>query len=204
MKNIKMRRIVLASSSPRRSELLRQVGLRFVIMPSDFVEDMSLKLSPEKLVMELAYGKALSVAKKLKSGIVIGIDTVGACDKKLVGKPRDEKDAYRMLRHLSGRYVDAYSGMCIIDIDKKRTIKDYEYSRIKIKRLTDEEIRHYISTKEPLDKAGAFAIQGMGGIFVERVDGCYSNVIGLPLNHLYKNLKKLGIDISYYGKWKNV
>ena len=196
-------RIILASVSPRRKGLLQQIGLEFDVMPSNYKENMKVSIPPEKLAETLAYGKASDVAKKIKEGIVIGVDTFMASGNKRVGKPKNKGDAIKTLRSLSGKTINVYSGIAIIDAKTKKKIVDHEITRIKMKKLSDEEILAYVNTKEPLDKAGSIAIQGLGAIFIEKIDGCYSNVIGLPLVCLYKNLKKFGVNIFEYEKWKN-
>jgi septum formation protein len=188
-------KIILASTSPRRKELLKQIGLDFEIMPSKYEEDMTLKMSSTKLARTLAYGKAFEVAKKLKSGIVVGSDTFIVYWGKRIGKPKNKKDAQRILEMISGKWLKIYSGIAIIDIKNKKEVIDHELTKVKIKKLSAKEISDYIKTGEPLDKAGAFAIQGRGAIFIEKIKGCHSNVIGLPLYKLYTSLQKLGINI---------
>ena len=187
--------IILASSSPRRKELLKQIGLDFKIMPSDYEEDMTMKMSHKKLAKVLAYGKAKDVADKIKIGVVIGTDTFLVFGDKRIGKPKDKKDAKKTLSLLSGKTLRIYSGIAIIDIKNNKEITDVEITKVKFKKLNKKEIDGYIKTKEPLGKAGAFGIQGIGAVFIEKIDGCYSNVVGLPLFNLYKNLNKLNIDI---------
>lgn len=187
--------IILASSSPRRKELLKQIGLDFKIMPSDYEEDMTMKMSHKKLAKVLAYGKAKDVADKIKIGVVIGTDTFLVFGDKRIGKPKDKKDAKKTLSLLSGKTLRIYSGVAIIDIKNNKEITDVEITKVKFKKLNKKEIDGYIKTKEPLGKAGAFGIQGIGAVFIEKIDGCYSNVVGLPLFNLYKNLNKLNIDI---------
>ena len=196
------KKIILASTSPRRHGLAQEMGLEFEIIPSKYEEDMSLKLPPAKLAMTLAYGKALDVAKRYKRGIVIGIDTFVVFKGKLLGKPKSKKEAFRMLKRFSGKWQSIYSGVALIDCESKKTIKDYEVSKIKFARMNDFEIKKYIETGDPMDKAGAFGIQGLAAIFLEKVDGCYTNVIGLPVRNLYKNLKKMGVNIFEYEQWK--
>ena len=196
-------RIILASVSPRRKGLLQQIGLEFDVMPSNYKENMKASIPPAKLAETLAYGKANDVVKRVKEGIVIGVDTFMALGNKRVGKPKNKEDAIKTLRSLSGKTINVYSGIAIIDAKTKKKIVDHEITRIKMKKLSDEEILAYVNTKEPLDKAGSIAIQGLGAIFIEKIDGCYSNVIGLPLVCLYKNLKKFGVNIFEYEKWKN-
>lgn len=188
-------KIILASTSPRRKELLRQIGLAVTVMPSDFEEDMSLNLSDAELAKTLALGKAKSVAKRLKKGVVIGSDTFIVFKKERIGKPKDKNDARKILKTLSGKTMKIYSGLAVIDLEKKKEFTDCEITELKLKKLSKKEIENYIKTGEPLDKAGAFAIQGRGAVFIQKINGCYSNVIGLPLYKLYLILQKSGIDI---------
>ncbi len=189
------KRIILASTSPRRKDLLEQIGLAFEIMPSMYEEDMNLRMSHAKLSEYLAYGKAHDVAKKVDDGIVIGSDTFVVFGGQRLGKPKNKKHAEDMLRAISGQWVIVYSGLAIIDARARKEHVTHEFTKIKIKDLTDEEIRAYIKTGEPLDKAGAFAIQERGAIFIEKISGCYSSAIGLSLHHLYKGLQEIGVDI---------
>lgn len=195
-------KIILASTSPRRSELLKQIGLDFTVIPSLYEEDMTLKMSHKNLAKTLAYGKAKDVAGKITEGIVIGVDTFLILGNKRIGKPKDTQDAMRILESLSGKIIKVYSGVAIINCSTGKEIIDYEITKVKFKKLSKEEIEHYVKTGEPLGKAGAFAIQGMGAIFITSIKGCYSNVIGLPLHNLYKNLQKFSIDIFDYENIK--
>ncbi len=193
-----MKKIILASTSPRRHALLNQIGLKFKIVPSKYEEDMTLKLPPHELAMVLARGKAADVAKRRRSGIVIGVDTFVVFDKEVIGKPHNKVNAKKTLEKISNKVLKVYSGVAIIDAKTKKEILDYEISKVKIRKISSSEIKKYIDTKEPLDKAGAFGMQGLGAIFVAKIDGCYSNVIGLPLHNLAKNLAKIGIDVFSY------
>ena len=188
-------KIILASSSPQRKALLEQIGLKFEMMSSDYKEDMQLDMGHKDLAMHLAYGKAKDVAEKIKEGIVIGADTFMALGDERIGKPKDEKDAKRILKKISGKTLEVYSGIAVIDCTTKKYVKDYEITKVKMREMPDEEIDAYIKTKEPLGKAGACAIEGIGAIFTEKIDECYFNIVGLPLYHLWKNLKKLGLDV---------
>jgi len=196
-------RIILASVSPRRKGLLQQIGIEFDVVPSEFKEDMTLRMPYTKLAMHLAHGKANNVAKNIKESIIIGADTFLVLGKNIIGKPKNAADAIKTLKKLSNKTLFVYSGIAIIDAKTGKSLKDYEITKIKFRKINNEEIKAYINTKEPLDKAGAIAIQGLGAIFIEKIDGCYSNVIGLPLHCLYKNLKKFGVNIFEYEKWKS-
>jgi len=188
-------KFILASSSPRRKALLKQIGLDFKIAPSNYEEDMGLKLNNVKLAKTLAYGKAKEVASRLKKGIIIGSDTFISFRGKRIGKPGNTKDAERILKMISGKTLKIYSGLAIIDKYSGKEIVDHEMTEVKMKKMTADEIKKYIQTGEPLDKAGAFGIQERGVKFVEKINGCYSNVVGLPIYKLYINLQKLGINI---------
>lgn len=194
-------KIILASTSPRRSELLKQIGLEFEVMPSSYEEDMTMRMSHKNLAKTLAYGKAKDVASKVKDGIIIGVDTFLTLGNKRIGKPKNSQDAIKILQTLSEKTIKVYSGVVIIDCQTGKEIIDYEITKVKFKKLSKEEIEHYVSTGEPLGKAGAFGIQGLGAIFISSIKGCYSNVIGLPLHNLYKNLQKFGVDIFDYEKF---
>ena len=191
-----MKKIILASTSPRRHNLLQQIGLKFEIVPSKYEEDMTLKLPPHELAMVLARGKAFEVAERKKSGIIIGVDTFVVLNKEVIGKPHNKVNAKKMLEKISNKILDVYSGVAIIDAKTKKEIIDYEITKVKIRKISSLEIKKYIDTKEPLDKAGAFGMQGLGAIFVAKVDGCYSNVVGLPLHNLEKNLAKMKMNIK--------
>ena len=195
-----MEKIILASTSPRRHNLLQQIGLKFEIVPSKYEEDMTLKLPPHELAMVLARGKAFEVAERIKSGIIIGVDTFVVLGKKVIGKPHNKVKAKETLKKISNKTLKVYSGVAIIDAKTKKEIIDYEISKVKIRKISSLEIKKYIDTKEPLDKAGAFGMQGLGAIFVAKIDGCYSNVVGLPLHNLTKNLAKMGVDVFSYRK----
>ncbi|MBT5022324.1 septum formation inhibitor Maf [Candidatus Woesearchaeota archaeon] len=196
-----MKEIILASTSPRRKGLLQQIGLEFKIVPSNYEEDMTLDLLPHKLAMVLARGKAVDVADRLKSGIVIGVDTFIVLGKHRIGKPHTADVAKKTLRKISGKVLKIYSGVAIIDASTGKELVDYELTKVKMRKMSKKDIEQYVATGEPLDKAGAFAIQGRGAVFVEKLEGCNSNVIGLPLHKLVQMLNKFGIDIFEYGAW---
>ncbi|MCM2324946.1 MAG: Maf family protein [Candidatus Woesearchaeota archaeon] len=190
-----MRQIILASSSPRRKRLLEPLFSNLKIQPSDFEENNSENILPAKLAMKHALGKAREVASRNKSGIVIGADAFVVLDGKVLGKPKDEEDAFEMLKKQNGRWTEVISGVAVIDIDNDKEYAEYELTKVKMNKMTDEEILAYINTKDPMDKAGAFGMQDKGAVFVEKIDGCFSNVVGLPLPLLRKMLKKIGIEV---------
>ncbi|ABN51328.1 MAG TPA: septum formation inhibitor Maf [Hungateiclostridium thermocellum] len=196
-----MVKIVLASGSPRRSELLKQIGLDFEIVLSDIDESNEENLKANELVQHLAYKKAYDVAKKVANRengkeryLVVGADTVVVKDR-IMGKPKDRDDAVRMLKHLSGSWHEVMTGIALIDTKDFRSVTSVEITKVKMKELTDDTILAYVDTKEPMDKAGAYGIQEKGAILVERIEGCYFNVVGLPLGRLSDLLKDFGVSV---------
>lgn len=183
----------MASASPRRRELLEQVGLPCEVMPSEITEHNFGMADPEALVKRLALSKARDVARKVKEGIVIGADTVVVYRGKILGKPIDEADAEGMLRKLSGHEHEVMTGLAIVDVDRGEEAVECVKTKVKFRRLSPEEIREYVATGEPLDKAGAYGIQGKGAALVKSIEGCYYNVVGLPLAKLVEMLKSLGV-----------
>lgn len=185
--------IVLASSSPRRKELFESLNIPFIIDPSNFDEKSDTKENPRALAKKLALSKAKDVAKRYKNAIIIGADTIVALKGIVLGKPKDKDDATKMLRFLSGKTHFVITGLAIIDqLSKKITSKSI-VSKVWFKKLTDEKIEKYIQTGEAFDKAGAYGIQGKGSLLVEKIEGDYANIVGLPLEVLKKELKKLGV-----------
>lgn len=195
-----MSRFILASSSPRRVEILNILGVKFDVIPSSYEEVITGK-SPQKLVTEFARAKALDVASgSTKNKIVIAADTIVFKDDEILGKPNSRTDAFRMLKKLSGSYHSVITGICIIDTNSNEILEDYEETIVYFKELSDGEINKYIDSKEPLDKAGAYGIQGLGSIFVKKIDGCYFNVVGLPIFKLNVLLGKMGVDLLIKGE----
>lgn len=186
--------IVLASASPRRAALLRQIGLEFDVIPSRIEEGVGVG-DPAEVAEALALSKAEDVAGVAGRAIVIGADTVVAVGGEILGKPIDCDDARRMLERLSGRVHSVVTGIAVIDAWAPRTVVDHEETRVWFKSLDPEEIDLYVESGEPLDKAGAYGIQGLGSVIVERIEGCYFNVVGLPLPRLSRILRTFGIDI---------
>lgn len=188
-------KIILASTSPRRKELFEKLRLPFTIEASDYEEDMTLKMPPQKLAKVLSAGKAEAVAKKHQSGIIIGADTFVVFKNHLLGKPKSKNEAKQMLQKLSGKRVDILTGLTIIDIKANKKICLTDTVGVFIKKLTGKEINNYITSGEPMDKAGAFAIQGLGAVIIKKMEGDFMCAMGLPLFVLAKELKKLGIKI---------
>ena len=190
-----MKKIILASQSPQRRKLLKFLGLRFTVKPSRAEELHKIKTTCSALVMENALRKAKDVAAGLKEGVVIGADTLVYADKKIIGKPRDLKEARRILKVLFSGPQWVYTGVAVIDAATGKTLVDCEKTKIFMVPLTDREIAHYHRRINPFDKAGGFQIEGWGSIFIHRIEGCYSNVIGLPMAKLAGMLKKVGVSI---------
>lgn len=183
--------LILASSSPRRRYLLGLVGIRHrVIIPRVKEEDHAHE-DPAKHVLRLAGLKANSVRGRAKRGIILGADTIVLLDGAILGKPRSKAEAKRMLRRLSGRWHTVYTGLAVVDAASGKSVKGIEKSRVKIRRMTGSEIDAYIATGEPMDKAGAYGIQGYGAAIVEQVRGCYFNVVGLPMVRLLRLVREL-------------
>ena len=185
-----MREIYLASNSKARKKILKDFGLKFKVLPSRAKETVSKgKLSYVDLVKKNALEKAQSVAERIKRGIVIAADTMVVQDKKIFGKPKNMRDARIMLKRLSSGPQWLYTGVVVIDKDKNKMISGYEKTKIYMDKLNDHEISEYFKKVSPLDKAGSFDIQGRGALFIRRIEGCYYNVVGLPVRKLYRMLK---------------
>lgn len=182
---------VLASKSPRRKELLKNIGINAEIMPANIDEDLMAGLPPEKMVTELSMLKATDVARSFgKDTYVIGADTVVCVDGEIFGKPEDDKEAKAMLEKLSGRSHDVYTGYCVVNCQSGVSVAKFERTTVYFRNLSDEEIDSYIKTREPMDKAGAYGIQERGSKFVEKIEGDYFNVVGLPVCALVKLMKE--------------
>lgn len=187
------RELVLASASPRRAELVERLGIPFRVEPSRYLEqDGDRRGNPARLVEELALAKAKEVSTRLGRGFVLGADTVVVLDGAVLEKPSDPDDARRMLAMLAGRWHEVYTGLALIGADAAQARTAHERTRVKFRSLLPAEIEAYVRTGEPLDKAGAYGIQGFGAALVERVDGCYTNVVGLPLARLVSLLREGG------------
>ncbi|MEA4848585.1 MAG: Maf family protein [Clostridiaceae bacterium] len=187
-------RIILASNSPRRKELLSQAGIKFEVIASGFEESM-VELPASKLAEHFAYMKAKDVARSIQGdALVIGSDTIVYCDE-IMGKPRSREEAFNMLTKLSGKQHLVISGISIINTATGESLTEHESTEVKIKDLSSAEITAYINTGEPADKAGAYAIQGLGSLFVEGIRGDYFNVVGLPLFRLRKMLEHFGFKL---------
>ncbi len=189
------RRIILASSSPRRKDLLSLVGLNFEVDPGDYEERMDLGMPPRSLSRFLSRKKAETVAAKYRDAIVIAADTFILFRGRLMGKPHTKKEARRMLEALNGKTHSVITGFTVIDTMSGRSLSRSVETKVSFKRLTPTEIESYVRTSEPLDKAGAYAIQGLGAVIVKKIEGDYFNVIGLPLSSFADALKKFGVPL---------
>ncbi len=173
--------IILASKSPRRKYLLEQAGLKFSVIPSSFDESTVALSLPETYVRDLARAKAAQVAAKYPASWVIGADTIVSIDGTILGKPASETQAYDMLQRLSGRIHQVFTGYCICCQTRSKLWMESIKTDVRFKKLSDDEIKWYIHTREPFDKAGAYAIQGLGTFLVKSINGSYTNVVGLPV-----------------------
>jgi nucleoside triphosphate pyrophosphatase len=184
------RPIILASRSPRRSNLLRQIGLDFIVEGSNIEEIIDENLSPAENVSRLALQKASQVAKKFKKGIVIGADTIVVIGKKILGKPASSENAREMLRLLSDKTHSVFTGFALLDAESQKKYIDFERTDVTFRNLDEEEIRDYVESGSPMDKAGAYGIQDdFGAVFVEKVNGCFYTVVGFPLTKFYSAFK---------------
>jgi septum formation protein len=195
-------RIILASNSPRRKALLTEIlslsGITFEVIPSKFEEQM-IELPPERLVEHFAYMKAKDVADTIKEeALVIGSDTIVCLDEAetvILGKPAEKEAAFDMLRNLSGKRHLVMSGLSIVNTATGESITEHEVTKVSMREISDSEISAYIDSGEPMDKAGAYAIQGLGSLFVEGLEGDYFNVVGLPLFRLGRMLGHFGVKL---------
>lgn len=184
--------IYLASKSPRRRKLLKQLGISFKSFSVDIDEEVLDGEHPIKTVRRLALHKSELASLKVKEGIVITADTIVVLNNEIIGKPKDEKDAYKILSKLSGKTHFVFTGFVVKNLMNGKSIVDYERTKVTFKKLIPKEIYDYIKTGSPMDKAGAYGIQDdFGAVFVKKIDGCYYNVVGLPLAKLYRSLTEI-------------
>lgn len=207
--SMRQRKIILASASPRRRELMQQIGLDFEIRVSN-VEEKVTTTVPCEVVQELSRQKAEAVAELVWSDeralpeetLVLGADTIVACDGTILGKPKDEGDAKQMLQRLSGRAHEVYTGVTFVYRDengRRKSHSFYECTRVRFAEMSLTEIEEYVATKDPLDKAGAYGIQGLCARYITGIEGDYNNVVGLPVGRVYQELKKLEEDSYVSG-----
>lgn len=208
MESSSIHRVILASTSPRRKELMASLNIPFDIVPSHADETTPEHLSPAQIVTELSKRKAEAVYHSLESSslsqgdIIVGSDTIVVRDAEVLGKPRNVDEAAAMISSLQGRSHMVYTGVTCIDSSTGKTIVDYRSTKVTMKKLTDEEVLAYARSGEGLDKAGAYAIQGLGATLVTGIEGCYFNVVGLPLSLLAEMLKQFGINVLAMGSNK--
>src|SRR5262245_36628471 len=193
-------RLILASASPRRAEILREAGYHFSVLSSAVDETPFPGEAPQDLVLRLAEAKAeLAAARAVGPSILIAADTEVVLDGHIFGKPRSSDDARHMLEKLSSRTHSVLTGVCVVRLPDAERISFVETTLVTFAQLTDEEITRYLATGEPHDKAGAYAIQGYAARYIPRIEGCYFNVVGLPLARLQQALTELGWTEEYYS-----
>lgn len=213
-------RLILASNSPRRKDLLAGLGLSFSIIPSRFEEDMTIRLKPAELVVSLASSKAQDVAGRMPAedavdneaaslpagdtagsitagtrALILGADTIVVLNDQVLGKPVSKQDACRMLAVLSGQCHQVYTGIAIVELPSRMIRTSYEVSNVYFRRLEEAEIESYVATGEPMDKAGAYALQGIGSAFVEKIEGCFTNIIGISVPAVVAMLRQFGVPV---------
>lgn len=187
--------MILASASPRRQALLQQIGLNFQVVPSKSKEKDGMECEdPQELVRYNAVEKAKDVAQKFPQEIVLGADTVVVLDRQIFGKPRDDEQAKWMLKRLAGRKHQVYTGIAFVQ--GGHCWSDIETTFVWLCDMTEQEVEQYVKNAKPLDKAGAYAIQGLAGSYVKRIEGCYFNVVGLPLYRMMQLAKKAGLALQ--------
>jgi septum formation protein len=185
-------KIILASASPRRADLLRNIGVEFELEPSQVQERPHSGEAPPDYIIRIARAKVVAIARRRESGLVIGADTIVVLDGRLLGKPENEEGARHMLRQLSGKWHAVMTGIALYDAATRREVADFDKTLVRFAQMTDKEIDWYVGTGEPMDKAGSYAIQGLGGLFVDEIAGNYYNVVGMPLPLLYRLARRLG------------
>ncbi len=191
-----MKNIILASESPRRRDILDMFGLKYEVLSSDIEEKMSDDEEPEQIVMALALQKALDVESKVDDQVIIAADTI-VYGSSVMGKPSSEKEAFEMLKALSGTEHYVYTGFAVVEANTSHKVVDYAKTKVKMKNLSDEQIKRYVASGEPMGKAGAYAIQGIGAVLVESIEGDFFNVVGLPVSKLHDVLEQ-DFGISLY------
>ena len=193
------KKLILASSSPRRAQILTREGVKFEIKipgkckEENIFSDLKAQNScPVTHVLELSRKKAQSVADEIEDGIILGADTIVVLDGEILGKPKNKEDALFILKRLSGRMHQVYTGITLINKSTGKMISDYDVTKVKFNQLDEQKVLNYIATGEPMDKAGAYGIQGMGSFLVEHIEGSLDNVIGLPTEKLQEMLSQMG------------
>ncbi|MDM7998022.1 MAG: Maf family protein [Acidobacteriota bacterium] len=187
---------ILASASPRRRELLSGLGLKFLLDPSGIVEPQRNPREPaSKYAVRVACLKAREVSQRHASGLILSADTIVVRGNSILGKPESLADARRMLRQLSGRWHEVITGLCVLECPGKRMQSTFSRTRVRFRRLTTAEIDWYLKTGEYADKAGAYGIQGGASLFIDRIEGCYFNIVGFPISAFEKLCRKSGINL---------
>lgn len=187
------RRIVLASTSPRRIEILKKAGINFEVVAPNYEEDITLKLKPEELAKYLAQGKAESVADKYDDAIIISADTIVVLNGKIYGKPITPTRAKEMLSELSGKMHEVITGFALLDAKTKKIVTGSDTTKVFVKNLSAREIDEYVATGEPLDKAAAYAIQSNGKSFIDHYEGDYDTILGLPITKILKSIREISL-----------
>jgi len=190
-----MKHLILASASSRRKQLLEMLGLEFSIYPSDIEEKISAGLTPQKQVEALSRQKAEAVGKKFQNSLILAADTMIAFGNEVIGKPKDEKDAKRMLQKLSGTKHSIVTGFTLFDTDTKKMVTKSTETKIWFRKMTVKEIEAFVKKEKPLDKSGAYAIHELAAVFIEKIEGDCNGAIGLSVFHLAKELKTFGIEV---------
>ena len=193
--------LVLASASPRRQELLRNAGITFEVQPANIPEDPLPGEAAKHYAERLAREKALAIASQRPQDVVLGADTVVVVDRQLLGKPSDAADAARMLRMLSGRNHEVITGVCLVVRGQSKVAS--ETTQVTLSELSDKDIADYVASGEPMDKAGAYAIQGIASRWIPGIEGDYSNVVGLPVALVFRMLREISSQFSVLGSQKN-
>ena len=194
-----MKPLILASQSPRRKSLLKQIGMKFRVIPSRAAEIFTSRQSPGENAQRIALEKAIDVAARLRRGIVIGADTIVVLDHHVLGKPKSKDDAKRMLRLLSGREHSVFTGFALRDVETGKHASGVEETKVRFRKLTEKEITDYVNSGSPMDKAGSYGIQDdFGAVFIERVNGCFYNVVGFPLARFYSTLQRFVSDLETF------
>jgi septum formation protein len=188
--------IVLASESPRRIDILRTLGVSFSVIPPDIDESKRKYESSKDYVLRISHEKAQKVGNLFPDKWIIGADTIVVLKGRVLGKPKTDEEAFLMLERLRGNWHKVFTGYCVLNVSRQIVYQDVAETKVFIKNLTDEEIRNYIKTSEPFDKAGSYAVQGKGGYMVKEIKGSYSNVVGLPICEITEVLLSLGILFS--------
>jgi septum formation protein len=190
--------IILASQSPRRSQLLKQIGIKFSVQPSGINEEIDMDSSFVENVKRLSLHKAEDIASKNKSGIIIGSDTIVVINQSVLGKPVSRENAIEMLKTLSGKTHIVYTGFALVDAQTKKTYIDYDETEVTFRNLQEDEVVSYVATGSPMDKAGAYGIQDdFGAVFIKKINGDYYTVVGLPISKFYTALQNFTHELGY-------